>query len=82
MSITLQPFATHAVGARIHREGHPGLLIQSARRAGGENAAVFNPGVLSNPRLECQLTYRLDGERISVEMQPGTVWISLEVQRL
>ncbi len=73
---------THAVGARIHREGHPGLLIQSARRAGGENAAVFNPRVLSNPRLECQLTYRLDGERISVEMQPGTVWISLQVQRL
>lgn len=73
---------THTVGARIHREGHPGLLIQSARRPLGENFAVFNPGVLSNPRLGCQLTYRLDGERILVEKQPGSVWFSLDTARL
>jgi hypothetical protein len=72
---------THRVGARIHREGHPGLLIQSARQLTGENFAVFNPGVLSNPRLNCQLTYRLDGDQITVEKQPGTVWMSLDVQR-
>ena len=73
---------TQRVGARIHREGHPGLLIQSVRRPLGENFAVFNPAVLSNPRLDGQLTYRLDGDRIMVERQPGTVWISLDVQRL
>ncbi len=73
---------THAVGARIHREGHPGLLIQSARRPIGENFAIFNPGVLSNPRLGCQLTYRLDGERILVEEQPGAVWFSLDATKL
>lgn len=55
------------VGARIHREGHPGLLIQSVRRPAGENVAAFNPDVLSNPRLDCQLTYRLEGEWITVE---------------
>ena len=66
-------------GARIHREGHPGLLIQSVRRSGGENVAVFNPGVLSDPRLNCQLTYRLEGERIIVEKRPGVAWMRLDV---
>src|SRR5690606_28576513 len=67
-----------AVGTRIRREGHPGLLIQSVRRPGGENVAVFNPAVLSNPRLNCQLVYRLEGERILVEKRPGSTWLELE----
>ena len=71
-----------AAGARIHREGHPGLLIQSVRRSGGENVAVFNPGVLSDPRLSCQLTYRLKGERIIVEKRPGVAWLRLDVGSL
>lgn len=69
-----------SVGARIHREGHPGLLVQSVRRPAGENVAVFNPSVLSNPRLSCQLGYRLDGERIVVEKQAGKAWIRLDVR--
>jgi hypothetical protein len=68
-----------AVGARIRREGHPGLLTQSVRRHQGENVAIFNPMVLSNPRHHCQLTYRLEAGRIVVEQQPGSAWISLEV---
>lgn len=70
-----------SVGARIHREGHPGLLIQSVRRPGGENMAIFNPGVLSNPRHNCQLTYRLEGKQIAVEKHPGEAWLSLDVVR-
>lgn len=70
---------TQSVGARIHREGHPGLLIQSVRRPEGENVAIFNPAVLSNLRHSCQLTYRLDGDRIVVERQPGATWIALDV---
>lgn len=73
---------TQAVGARIHREGHPGLLIQSVRRPAGENVAVFNPSVLSNPRLDCQLAYLLEGGRIRVEKQPGSTWIELDVKAL
>jgi hypothetical protein len=69
------------VGARIHREGHPGLLIQSVRRHHGENVAVFNPDVLSNPRLKCQLTYRLDGGQIFVERSAGKAWVKLDVAR-
>lgn len=67
------------VGARIHHEGHPGLLTQSVRRPSGENVAIFNPDVLSNPRQNCQLTYRLVGDQIMVEQQPGVGWIQLDV---
>jgi hypothetical protein len=70
-----------SVGARIHREGHPGLLTPSARRSAGENVVIFNPDVLSNPRLNCQLTYRLEGDQILVEKQPGVTWITLAVER-
>lgn len=66
------------VGARIHREGHPGLLIQSVRRPYGESVAVFNPAVLSNPRFSCQLTYRLDGGKVMIEKQSGAVWLTLD----
>lgn len=68
-----------SVGARIHREGHPGLLTRSVRRPDGENLAVFNPGVLSNPRQNCTLTYRLDGDDIRVEKEPGVAWLTLSV---
>lgn len=66
-----------AVGSRIHREGHPGLLTQSVRRPGGENLAIFNPAVLSNPQHNCLLTYRVNEGTILVEKQPGTTWLSL-----
>ncbi|MGP1691217.1 MAG: RES family NAD+ phosphorylase, partial [Giesbergeria sp.] len=71
-----------AVGSRIHREGHPGLLTQSVRRPAGENLAIFNPAVLSNPRHNCQLTYRLEGGQIVVEKQPGAAWIALSAADL
>lgn len=67
-----------SIGERIQQEGHPGLLIQSVRRPQGENVAVFNPHVLTNPRALCQLTYRLDGRHISVEKKPGTTWLSID----
>lgn len=70
------------VGSRIHREGHPGLLTLSVRRPAGENLAIFNPAVLSNPRHNCQLTYRLEGGQIVVEKQPGTTWITLDAEGL
>ncbi len=69
---------SQSVGARLHREGHPGLVIQSVRRPAGENMVVFNPAVLSNPRLDCHLTYRLDGEQIVVEKRPDRSWLVLE----
>jgi hypothetical protein len=67
-----------SVGARLHREGHPGLLTPSVRRPAGLNVAIFNPGVLSNPRHQCQLSYRLHQGTLVVEKQPGTPWITLD----
>ena len=68
-----------SVGSRIHREGHPGLLTQSVRRPAGTNVAIFNANILSNPRHNCQLTYRLEGDQIVVEKQPGVEWGKLDV---
>lgn len=70
-----------SVGARIHHEGHPGLVTPSVRRPVGENFVIFNRSVLSNPRHNCQLTYRLEGGQIVVEKQPGVAWIALEMSR-
>ena len=68
---------TQSVGARLHREGHPGLVTTSARYAAGQNYVVLNPDVLSNPRQFSQLTYRLEGPRIVVEKQPGIAWMRI-----
>jgi hypothetical protein len=35
--------------------------------------------VLSNPRHGCALIYRLDGQQIVVEKQPGVAWLTLDV---
>lgn len=71
-----------SVGTRIKHEGHPGLVTRSVRHAGGENHAVFNPAVLSNPRDHSQLTYRLDGKRIVVEKKPGVAWMRIAISEL
>jgi len=68
-----------SLGVRIHREGHPGLLTQSVRRPAGANVAIFKPNILSNPRHNCQLTYRLEGDQIVVEKQSGAEWVKLDV---
>lgn len=68
------------VGARLHREGHPGLLTVSVRHAQGHNYVVLNPGVLSAPRLHSKLTYRLQDQKIRIEKQPGVVWMQLDTQ--
>lgn len=70
------------VGARLHREGHPGLVTRSVRHAAGHNYVVLNPGVLSNPQHTCQLTYRLEGRSIVVEKQPGVAWMSIDTAAL
>lgn len=70
------------VGARLHREGHPGLMTASVRYAPGQNYVVLNHNVLSNPRNHCQLTYRLEGHRIVVEKQPGVAWMEIATAAL
>lgn len=70
-----------SVGARIHREGHPGLLSQSVRRVGGTNVVIFNPDVLSKPQKNGQLTYRLEGNQVLVQKSVGETWLSLDLDK-
>lgn len=60
---------TQSLGARLHKEGHPGLLTPSVRYPSGISYVIFNPEVLSDPRHHCQLSYRLEGDQISVVKQ-------------
>jgi hypothetical protein len=68
----------HQVGVAIQSRRHPGLLTRSAR-CGGDNAVLFDPVYLSNPRDFCFLTYRfLPGAGIvEVERAPGEIWLRI-----
>jgi hypothetical protein len=67
---------TQQVGAKLHREGHPGLISMSAR-CDGNAYAVLNPKVLSSPRQMGFLTYVTTESGVAVERDPGVVWINL-----
>ena len=65
---------TPAIGARLHREGHPGLVSRSAH-CDGDVYALLNARVLSDPRPIGALTYRTTVSGVAVEREPGTVWL-------
>lgn len=67
---------THQIGAKLHREGHPGLVSKSARCDGGIYA-VLNSKVLSSPRQLCFLTYTTTESGIAIEREPGVVWFKI-----
>ena len=64
------------VGARLHREGHPGLVTKSARCL-GTVYAVFNAKVLSQPRQSCFLTYTTTAGGVAIERESGNVWMNI-----
>lgn len=53
---------TQKIGNRIYEEGHPGLLSKSARNKSGDNLAVFNKNVLSNPKHYNDYLYEYHGD--------------------
>ena len=67
---------TQQIGARMHREGHPGLVSRSTR-CEGECYAILNKSVLSNPRQVCYLTYITTEKGIAVERTPGENWMTI-----
>ncbi|MEO8409556.1 MAG: RES family NAD+ phosphorylase [Propionivibrio sp.] len=67
---------TQQVGARLHREGHPGLVTRSAR-CSGDVYPVLNPVLLSLPRQLCHLTYATTASGVTVEREPGVVWFAI-----
>jgi len=70
------------IGKKIHREGHPGLLVPSVRHPAGENFAIFSPNVLHTPQLAYSLTYCLAGEQIVVAKSDSPAWLTIEVRQL
>lgn len=73
---------TQAIGTRLHREGHPGLITHSVRNPSGHCYVILNPTVLSDPRHCCQLSYRVEGDTIYIEKQVGSAWMSISVSGL
>ncbi|WP_296752784.1 RES family NAD+ phosphorylase [Thiobacillus sp.] len=72
---TSYPF-TQQIGARLHRESHPGFVTRSARCV-GVNYGVLNRNVLSSPRACCSLTYRLTRDGVVVEREAEQTWMVL-----
>ena len=69
------------IGKRIHNEGYPGLISQSAR-CSGNNINIFKKKILSNQTLNCLLTYRLDirNEQLDVINEKNTTIRKLKKQ--
>lgn len=59
--------ACQALGARLVREGHPGVVAPSVRATPGENVALFTPSVLAAPREVQRLVYTLTDGALQVE---------------
>lgn len=55
------------VGARIHHEGHPGLITRSARYLRGDTIAILNSKVLSSPRHAAYFSYTLQDDSIAIK---------------
>lgn len=67
--------ATHAIGSKIHREGHPGLITKSARYSEGDVYAIFTPKILSNVRHTCYLTYITTERGIEIQKSLGETFL-------
>jgi hypothetical protein len=61
---------TQPIGIRFKTEGHPGLVTISARCI-GDVFAVLNPEVLSHPKIQSYLTYRLTLHGVQVNREAG-----------
>ena len=68
--------ACQLIGARLHREGHPGLASRSARCA-GDTYAVLNPAVLADPRPDCQLSYTTTAQGVVVARGSKRRWLQI-----
>lgn len=71
------------LGSELRGAGYPGLVNRSVRapHPGATSVAVFEPGVLDDPRDECFLTYSVEpgSRRVRVERAPGRTWRVLPV---
>jgi hypothetical protein len=79
---------TQPLGSYLRKQGTSGLLVQSARYAGGNgtgvNGAIFRPEILSGVRDVCHLTYLLNPRKdlVQVERVPGMTWLEIRPSSL
>ncbi len=71
---------THRLGDYLYRAGQKGLLVQSARDAGGTNIAAFTPDILSDPRHQLYVSYVLENGavRLSLDTYRGKKWLDID----
>lgn len=71
---------THQIAERVHKENHPGMLVPSAR-CQGTNLVAFTASILSDPRVDCYLTYTCEPmkRKVSVERAPGETLLSYQM---
>jgi hypothetical protein len=68
--------ATHAIGRKMHHEGHPGLVSKSAR-CNGDVYAIFTRDVLSSARYTCFLTYVTTDKGVEIQKTQGKKWMMI-----
>jgi hypothetical protein len=66
------------IGRRVAREGHPLLMVPSARQIDGINLVVFNQNVLSNVRDYCTLKYVYDLDAGLIDIYRGDEALVIE----
>lgn len=57
---------TQSIGLKLAKEGFPGIVTKSARRASGTNLAIFNKSVLKSPSLFGDYIYAITPENPSI----------------
>lgn len=72
---------THQVGRTIHEQGHPGLITKSAR-CQGDVYSVFNPKVISNPKVNCWMRYSFKNDRIEISKPDGSKTTTIQLNGL
>lgn len=68
--------ATQDIGRLMNVEGHPGLLVRSAR-CDDTNLAIFNSAVLSDPQNVCYLSYEHTKDAVIVCRTPDDVLLEI-----
>lgn len=59
---------TQQIGKRVRNEGHPGLIVPSARQKGGNNIVLYTPNVLTKPKIHQRLHYQLMPDTMTVNV--------------
>lgn len=70
---------TQTVGARLHHEGHPGLLTRSARNLSGDTFAILKSQVLSAPRHAAYYSYEVAKDGIAVRLDGREMFLKINL---